>query len=468
MHRLTTPRIVVAGLGGDSGKTLVTLGLIRALRRRDLTIQPFKKGPDYIDPAWLGLAAGRTCRNLDTYLMAPRALDRAVVAASEAEIAVIEGNRGLFDGADAAGTHSTAELAKRLQAPVILVVDATKVTRTVAAMVLGCRALDPDMRLAGVVLNRIGGSRHEGIVREAVETGAGVPVLGAVPRLSGDDPLPSRHLGLMTADEHPRRDESIDRAADAVADAVDLEAVLALARTAPSLRLDPAPLPDRGPRVRIGVFVDEAFTFYYPENLEGLEAAGVELVQVAPGRDGGLPSIDGLYIGGGFPEVHAARLAANDLFTRAVREAVADGLPVYAECGGLMYLSKNLRVEGVDHPMAGVLDLEIEQTSRPVGHGYVTAVADRDSDFLAKDTHLAGHEFHYSHIRGGEDLENTVLSLERGVGTGQGRDGIVRGTVWASYLHLHALATPTWADGFLRQVRDRAHATLIAGTALWG
>jgi cobyrinic acid a,c-diamide synthase len=464
---LRTPRLVVAGLSGDGGKTLVSLGLCRALTQSGRVVQAFKKGPDYIDAAWLTAATGRPCRNLDPYLMSESAIGRAVTASSGADLFLVEGNRGLFDGVDAAGSHSTATLAKLLGAPVVLVVNVTKVTRTVAAAVLGSVHLDPELDLAGVILNRVGTSRQERVVRDAVESATGVSVLGAIPRLTGDDPLPGRHLGLVTAVEHPRREEAIDRVASEVSGHVDLERILAVAATAPTVGLEVSEChPDRR-RVTVGFFSDQAFSFYYPENLEVLESAGVRLVAVSPSGDRVLPELDALYIGGGFPEVHAARLADNREFAQSVRDRVARGMPVYAECGGLMYLARQLEVDGSSHPMSGVLDLVVEQTRRPQGHGYESVVIDRDNPFFATGTELVGHEFHYSRIVGGTDREATVATVTRGTGIGGGRDGVVVGRVWASYLHIHASATPDWSSGFLAAAAAHS-AEVTQPAAAWG
>jgi cobyrinic acid a,c-diamide synthase len=448
--RVTVPRLVVAGLSGDSGKTLVSLGIVRALADRGVKVRPFKKGPDYIDTAWLGVAARSTCRNLDTFLMKDEAMASSLAtAASDADLILVEGNRGLFDGVDVEGSHSTAMLARRLAAPVVLVLDCTKMTRTAAAMVMGCRALDPEVDLAGVILNRVGCGRHETIVREAVAGIAGTPVLGAIRRIKGDDPLPGRHLGLVTAVEHPDPEESVQRAAAAVAEGVDLDRLLAVAQWSPELELMPAESAIDQVAVTIAYLEGEAFSFYYAENLERLRAAGVQLVPVDPANASELPEADGLYIGGGFPEVHAASLGSNTAFTASIRSAVDAGMPIYAECAGLMYLARELVVDGVNHQMAGVLDLVVEQKPTPQGHGYEVAVVDRDNPFFAAGTRLVGHEFHYSRLVSGADRDNSVLRVERGTGIGDNRDGISSGRVFASYLHLHAGASPGWADGFL-------------------
>jgi len=461
----SVPRLVVAGLSGDGGKTLVSLGLGRAFADRGLAVQAFKKGPDYIDPAWLSAATRSSCRSLDSFLMPDEAIDASVAPAFGADFILVEGNRGLFDGVDAAGSHSTAELAKKLKAPVILVVDTTKMTRTVAAIVLGCRLLDPDLQLAGVILNRVGTPRQERVIREAVEKAAAIPVLGAIPRLAGADPLPGRHLGLVTFAEHSAREEAVERAARAVADAVDLEQVLQIAGRAGDLELSMPVQPLNRHAVTIGYFKDEIFSFYYPENLAALEAAGARLVTISPTVDAALPDqLDALYIGGGFPEVHAPRLAENQQFAADLRGKVAAGLPVYAECGGLMYLARELIVDGASYPMAGVLDLTIQQEKKPQGHGYEVGTVDRANPFFETRTELRGHEFHYSHIIAGEDLEHTVVDLERGVGTGNSRDCIVKSNVWASYLHVHAAATPQWADGL---VDLAAHHAPVRSAAAW-
>jgi cobyrinic acid a,c-diamide synthase len=463
---LSTPRLVIAGLAGDSGKTLVTLGVARALKRRGLKVAPFKKGPDYIDAAWLEVAARSPGRNLDTFIMAAQAIGASLSRARSADLALVEGNRGLFDGFDADGTHSTAELAKLIGAPVVLVIDVTKMTRTTAALVQGCAGFDPQLKLGGVLLNRLGTARQERVIRDAISRTAGPPVLGALPRLDGD-PLPGRHLGLLTAVEHPRRQDAVERAAQAIETHVDLDALLDLARGAGPTELPDHTLEQAGSPCRIGVFRDRALSFYYPENLEALEQAGATLVNVSPLADRVLPELDALYFGGGFPEVHVDRLAHNLEMREEVRAACAAGMPVYAECGGLMYLSRELVVDGVSRPMAGALDLVVEQTDRPQGHGYVEATVDRPNPFFPTGTQLRGHEFHYSRVVSGGDAEGSTLSLMRGRGLGGRRDGVVKDRIWASYLHLHALGTPTWATAFAslaRAYRSKRKAAEAAGS----
>jgi cobyrinic acid a,c-diamide synthase len=487
-------RIVVAGLSGDAGKTLVSLALIRAMRERHAEVRAFKKGPDYIDAAWLSWASGRTARNLDTWLCGFEGVRGAFCRHAAREgFNVIEGNRGLFDGVDAQGTHSTAELAKALCAPVLLVVDARKATRTLAALVLGCRSLDPALDIAGVVLNRVAGGRHEAVAREAIETMSGVRVVGAIPPLDADA-LPGRHMGLVTPQEHP----SIRRVSElalVAASHMDLEAIGAMADAAarPSLGghtsggehtsvgehmsaggnmrcwspSDAAVLAASGPSraqapcgpgggLKIAYLRDSAFSFYYPENLEALEEAGASLVPVSSLADARLPrGIQGLYIGGGFPETHAPALAANRALLDSIRATAGHGLPVYAECGGLILLARGLWHEGRRHEMAGVLPFDVEVCPRPQGHGYETLLVDVANPFFPVGSTLKGHEFHDSRIVGeaasAAALQAaTVSAVQRGTGCGSGRDAVVTGNVWASYFHLHASSVPAWAPGFVR------------------
>lgn len=451
--QLTVPRFVIAGLAGDSGKTLVSLGMARALVGTGVDVAPLKKGPDYIDAGWLGAAAGKTARNLDTFMEGPAGVGEAVARSLPADLLLVEGNRGLFDGMDAAGTHSTAALAKLLGAAVILVVDVTKMTRTTAAVIRGCQLYEPELEIAGVILNRVGTRRQEKLIREAIAAAGGPPVLGAVPRLHGADPLPGRHLGLVTAQEHPSREAVLERVASVVRRNVDLRSVVEVAEQVAPVELERLEPAERGDPVRIAVFRDETFTFFYPENLEALEEAGADLVFISPRDDRPIPDdVDALYIGGGFPELAAAELAGARRRRTSVKEAAKRGLPVYAECGGLMLLARELVAGNNAYPMVGALDLVVEQTDKPCGHGYVEGVVDRDNPFLPKGTAVRGHEFHYSRVIGG-DTNATALCLDRGTGVGKGRDGVVRGASWASYTHIHAFGVPEWARGLLAEAR---------------
>ncbi len=451
VDKIRVPRVVVAGLSGDSGKTFVTLGVLRALVRRGLKVAGFKKGPDFIDAAWIGRATGRPGRNLDTFLMDTAALSSTLGRGSAgSRIVLIEGNRGLFDGLDARGSHSTAELAKKLRTPVVLVVDTTKTTRTVAALVAGCRVLDPDLDLRGVILNRVATHRQEQVIRQAVLDATGLEVLGAVPRVD-ETGLISRHLGLVTADEEDRGDDVLDGLAGLMEKHVDIDRLMTIAATARPLACpSPRPVSSRGlDRIRVGVLRDRAFSFYYPENLELLEEAGAELVPVSPLEAEELPEIEALYAGGGFPEVYARRLSENRSFRESLRRRAEQGLPIWAECGGLMYLARTLCWGQDSFPMVGALPIEIEQMKRPQGHGYVEGEVEAANPFLESGTRLRGHEFHYSRTSSESDLQ-TVLRLQRGTGLGAGRDGLCYRSILASYTHLHALSIDRWGEAWVR------------------
>jgi cobyrinic acid a,c-diamide synthase len=458
----------VAGTGGDSGKTVATLALIAAARDEGLTVAPFKKGPDFIDAAWLGWAAGRPARNLDTYLLGAEAVERSFRRHAEPEgLNLIEGNRGLLDGVDAAGTHSSAALARLVRSPVLLIVSPVKSTATAAAPVVGLQRLAPEVAIAGVLLNRTAGARHRRVVTEAIERHAGVPVLGALPRLD-EPPLASRHLGLVPPAEHAPAAELRRRLSDLAREHIDLERLWSLARSAP-----PLSEPDSGTgaasgadaaskpagsraRPRIGYVRDSAFTFYYPENLEALVKEGAELVAISALSDTRLPELDALYIGGGFPETHTERLASNRALHGELRERVAAGLPVYAECGGLMFLAERLELDDRTVELAGVLPVTVRLHARPAGHGYARVTVDRPNPFFPTGTELTGHEFHYSALSSGRDRIGTAYRVEKGVGIGGGRDGIVRERVLASYLHLHALGTGAWSRGLVTTARAYA------------
>jgi cobyrinic acid a,c-diamide synthase len=440
-------------MGGDRGKTLVSLGLVAAARRAAQVVAPFKKGPDYIDAAWLALAAGRSARNLDTFLMGDQAVCHSLIQGGQgADWALIEGNRGLFDGFDPAGSHSTSALARLVGAPVLLVLDATKVTRSLAAVVLGCQHLEPDLRVAAVVLNMVATARHERVARQAIEQATGVPVVGAIARRRGSAPLPGRHLGLVTPEEHEQAHEAVATAEEMVRQGVDLDRLWQLSRDGSEAMddVDVAPSPAPEPTVTIGVIRDSAFSFYYPENLEALRREGARLVDISALAGTPLPEgLDGLYIGGGFPETHAALLAGNQPLFESLRRAVEEGLPVYAECGGLMLLARSLEWEGQTYPMAGVLPVEVTVQSRPCGHGYCEVRVEANNPFFSVGQRLRGHEFHYSTVAPAE--VDTAYVMERGTGCFDKRDGLVYKNVLASYAHLHALGSPPWSRGMVRQ-----------------
>jgi cobyrinic acid a,c-diamide synthase len=431
--------IVVAGTHSGVGKTSITLGLIGALRRRGLTVQPFKVGPDFIDPLHHQHASGRLPRNLDGWMLDPDTnLERFVRTTADADVAVIEGVMGLFDGSEGKSDRgSTAEMAKLLQLPVVLVVDASAMARSAAALIHGFAAFDPDVRVAGVILNNVGGEIHADMIREAV-AGA-IPILGALPR-AADIVVPERHLGLHLPYE-ARRDY-VDRLASLIEEHLDLDQLLEVGRTE-RRTIQPTP-PAPKSTVRIGVARDEAFCFYYADNLELLEQAGAELVEFSPINDALPDDLDGLYIGGGYPELHAGRLAANDGMKTAIRQFAAAGGPIYAECGGLMYLADKLELEDATYPLCGVLPFSTRMPA-PLKIAYVEITT---TDGLFGPGHTArGHLFHRSEISG----EPTAARCYR-VQTSRGdqtEEGYHLGNVLASYAHLHFASEPKLAAAFL-------------------
>lgn len=444
--------MLVAGLSGGSGKTLLTVGLQAAWRGQGWMVAPFKKGPDYIDSAWCASAADRPCRNLDLFLHDPDTLRHAFIRhARTADFAVIEGNRGLHDGSDPQGSYSSAELAKLLETPVILVVDCTKATRTVAALVLGCQQLDPAVPVRGVILNRVGGRRHETVIREAVREATGLPVLGALPRLDHNI-FPERHLGLLPPAEHARRRAVVQEAAEVASRYLDLEAIEAIARQAPPMDVpdfEPVTAPAE-PRARVGIFRDAAFQFYYPENIEALDQEGAEVVEVSPLTDAELPEVDALYIGGGFPETLASALTENHTFRASVRTAAEAGLPIYAECGGAVFLGEELDFQGRRYPMAGALPVAFDFQERPRGHGYTVVETVGENPFYAVGETIRGHEFHHTYVRSAADDLEWAFRVRRGYGFDGERDGLCRHRVLASYTHVHALSSTSWAPGLMR------------------
>jgi cobyrinic acid a,c-diamide synthase len=448
------PRLLIAGMSGGSGKTLVSLALLLALRRAGCHVRAFKKGPDYIDAAWLSWAASYPARNLDTYLMGRDTVYSSFARNAIADgINLIEGNRGLFDGFDAAGTHSSAALSHCLGAPVLLVVNATKVTRTAAAFVAGCRALDPELPIRGVILNNVNGKRHEQILREAIHSVCAIPVVGTV-RKAAVNPLPERYLGLVPPQEHDGTAQ-IQEDLLKLADGLDLDAILSIARGAPSLETGPAEVSIPAAKdVKVGYLRDSAFSFYYPENLEQLELGGAELIPISALQSNDLPhGLCALYIGGGFPEKHAEALSSNRSFLASVRQAALGGLPIYAECGGLILLAQTLHWAGRTHPMAGVFPFDVEGFDSPQGHGYSELLVDSSNPFFPAGLVLRGHEFHYSRISPGNQPVSAACAVLRGTGCFEKRDCVVTNNTMASYTHLHALATPAWAKGFLDAAR---------------
>ncbi|MEO5373309.1 MAG: cobyrinate a,c-diamide synthase [Alphaproteobacteria bacterium] len=453
------PRLFVSAAHKSSGKTTISIGLCAALAARGLAVQPFKKGPDYIDPMWLGAAAGRPCFNLDFNTQGRGEISALFGRhASTADLSLVEGNKGLHDGMDIEGSDSSAGLAGLLGTPVALVVDTGGITRGIAPLLLGYQAFDPGVRIGGVILNKVAGARHEGKLRAAIARYTDLPVLGAVRRCR-DLEIVERHLGLVPSNEAAEARSVIARIRDIVAEQVDLEAVLAMARTAPTLPPVTAPVRevDPGSRVRIGIARDAAFGFYYPDDLEALAAAGADLVPVDTLRDPDLPrDLDGLFIGGGFPETHMDALEANGALRAAIRSAIDGGLPVYAECGGLMYLSRGITWQGRTCRMVGAIPGDTVMHAKPRGKGFVRLRETGRSPWPASgpDGEIPAHEFHYSSL---ENLgEDAVFAYQviRGDGITGRHDGLVIRNTLATYTHMRSVASFPWAARFVAFVRS--------------
>ncbi|NQU56488.1 MAG: cobyrinate a,c-diamide synthase [Rhodospirillales bacterium] len=452
--------VLISAAHKSSGKTTVTIGLAAALAGQGLNVQTFKKGPDYIDPMWLSRATRQPCRNLDYYTMSnSEILASFSQHAHEVDFSLIEGNKGLYDGLDLDGGNSNAALATLLGAPVILVIDASGMTRGIAPLILGYQAFDPALNIAGIILNKVGGPRHEGKLRAIIEHFTNVPVLGAVHR---DERLEiaERHLGLTPSNEAPEADSKIAAIAELVGSQVDLEAIKKIAGDASEPAIAAVARKNtHDADVIIGVARDAAFGFYYPGDLEALEGAGAKLLNIDMIKDSALPEIDGLFIGGGFPETRMADLEANGSMRNAVAHAIEGGLPTYAECGGLMYLARSISWNGERHSMAGVIQGDIVMHKTPQGRGYVRLRETGKgpwplADAEGKAGEIPAHEFHYSSIENLDAEPVFAYQVLRGHGFDGKHDGLTHRNLLASYAHLRDVEANRWAGRFINFVRS--------------
>jgi len=449
-------RMLISAAHKSSGKTMVSIGLCAALKSRGHVVQPFKKGPDYIDPMWLSLAAGHACRNLDLYLTdSVDVVDTFTRHASEVNL--VEGNKGLYDGLSLDGSNSNAALAKLLDLPVFLVIDARGMTRGIAPLILGYQAFDKDIQIAGVILNKLGGSRHESKLREVIEHYTDVPVVGAIQydeRLS----IIERHLGLMPSNESIAASAKVKQIGDAIAEQVDLDKLLVLSKkeefSVPG-RPNVCP-PAVGDKVRIGIARDRAFGFYYADDLDALETAGATLVSFDTLNDAHLPDVDALYIGGGFPEACAIELEANTTLRSEIKQVIDKGMPVYAECGGMMYLSRSISFQGRTYEMVGAIPGDVKMHAKPVGRGYVHLKENTEHPWPHPNSpvkQIRAHEFHYSSLENLPPDSHFAYQVERGHGiTGQ-RDGLILNNLLASYTHLRAIGSCNWASRFVKFIQ---------------
>jgi cobyrinic acid a,c-diamide synthase len=451
--------LLIAGTASGVGKTTVALAIMAGLRRRGLVVQPFKCGPDFLDTGHHTRICGRTARNLDTWMLSVEA-NRSVLrnAARGADAVIAEGMMGLFDGkSGSTEIGSSAEIAKLLKLPIVLVVDAAKSARSVAAVVLGFEMFDAELRLAGVILNRVAGERHYEMLREAIESSCKTKILGWLP-VEPAIAIPERHLGLQGADEQDAnaQESAIDAFAALAEKHLDLDSLLKLdcgvemAGVEP-MRINTSALVDS---VRVGVPSDHAFSFYYEDNLDLLREQGAEIVRFSPMTDASLPpGLDGLYLGGGYPELHAEQLSGNTQMLEEVRTFAASGRPVYAECGGMLYLSESLNVDGKSYAMAGVLPLSMQMTDKLVQFGYVTVEFIEDCLLGRKGTVVRGHSFHHTRIASQGNVA-TSYHLQYSMSGKEELEGFCQDNVLASYIHVHFRANPAVAENFVAAIRQ--------------
>jgi cobyrinic acid a,c-diamide synthase len=441
-------RILIAGERSGVGKSTVVTGIIRALADEGMKVQPFKVGPDYIDPSHHTMAIGEPSRNLDTWLMGERGVVESFLLGSKGkDLAVIEGAMGLYDGFSGSYEGSSAHIAKLTSTPVVLLVNASKIAGSIAALVSGYKSFDPELSFAGVILNGVGSESHARMLGEAIESRTGLPLLGWLPK-SSEIEIPERHLGLIPAAER-QEEEVYLKLAEFVREHVDLEAILRAARDAPPLPEPPAE-EEKEPTVRVGVALDKAFSFYYWENFELMRREGAEVVFFSPISDNALPDVDGLYIGGGFPEVYASEIAQNRKLMREIRKKSEEGMPIYAECGGMMYLTRELLdLEGNAYEMTGIFDAVVEMTPKLQAVRYTLARAARNTPFFCEGDVLKGHEFHYSRIADFASDISFAYSLQRGMGIADHRDGFISNATLASYMHLHFAGSRDFLKSFI-------------------
>ena len=471
MEESNLSRLMISAPQKSAGKTTVSLGIMHNLVEDGVSIQSFKKGPDYIDPMWLKLASGSDCHNLDPYLMGDKGcLDSFTNNVHKSEMALIEGNHGLHDGMSMDGSDSTSGLANLLKTPVLLVLDSRGMNRGAAAIVTGMQKMFPQPDIAAVILNHVRSSRQEEKQKAAIEKFCGVPVIGAIPQ---DDAvkIPERHLGLTTVEETVNARKIIRHAGELIANFCDMKAIQSIFKQATPLEIFPKKVStlSQKPSVRIGVFHDSAFCFYYPENLEDLRNKGAELVFVNALQENYLPDLDGLYIGGGFPESFFEELSANRKLLSEVQERVRNGIPVYAECGGLIYLCESAHYKGKKYPLAGVLPFEIGFQKKPVGYGYLSLKSRCRSKWFDENALVKAHEFHYSKpilagsskpiskLAGTSSGERYQFNVVRGYGIDGKQDGFLQHNLFASFAHLHASANPKWAKGFVELASEYQH-----------
>ena len=437
----------------SSGKTVVSLGLCAAFKAQSLNVQAFKKGPDYIDPIWLSQASGNPCYNLDFYNMSEDEITRLYQQyASNSDIAIIEGNKGLYDGMSVAGGDANADMAKLLDTGVILVIDTNGITRGVAPLVSGYQAFDQEVKINGVILNKVAGERHESKLVQAIEHYTDIPVVGAI-RRSKELIIDERHLGLVPANETPESRSFINRAAKHITDQVDLSALLTSNKT--TIEFSLSIVSNTTKTLTVAVAKDSAFGFYYQDDLNAFESLGVELVYFDTMKEAQLPKSDALFIGGGFPEMQLDALSANQSLLADIKTKVEAGLPTYAECGGLMYLSRQITHQGKSHKMVGVIKADTLMTPKPIGRGYVQLAPTDNHPWNGVAKQISAHEFHYSKLENIDSKTRFAYKVLRGVGVDNHHDGVLTNNLLATYAHLRSVGGNHWVEQFVNFIKDK-------------
>ena len=450
------PSLYIAAAHKSSGKTSISVGLTTALVKRGLNVQTFKKGPDYIDPLWLTRAAGQPCYNLDFFTQSHEEIETLFSRKSAvADISLIEGNKGLFDGVDVEGSDSNAAMATRLSTPVVLVIDSSGMTRGIAPLIRGYLDFDPDVDIRGVILNKVGGARHEAKLRAALERYTDAEVLGAIGRDAKLE-IPERHLGLVPANEAGAADAVIGRLADAITAGTDLDRIIEIANAArPPAEVSGFDSQHPAPDVRIAIARDAAFGFYYQDDIEAFARAGAELIPFDTLNDAHLPEADGLFIGGGFPETHLDALTANKSLQSDIRQALAAGMPAYAECGGLMYLARSIEWRGEHGDMVGVVPADVIVGKRPQGRGYMVVEETGNSPWPAfRKTNIPVHEFHYARLENLPADNHFTHRVLRGTGIDGDHDGLIINKLLAGFAHHRNTTANPWVDRFVTFVRS--------------
>ncbi len=438
----------------SSGKTIVSTGICAALRAQCKTIQPFKKGPDYIDPMWLGTAAQRSCYNLDFWTQSNQEILELFYAKSaNADISIIEANKGLYDGLDLDGSNSNAALAKLLKSPVVLVLDCRGTIRGIAPLLLGYQSFDREVNIQGVILNFVGGQRHESKLRQVIQQYTDLDVFGAIQRNAALT-LNERHLGLTPSNEHDHAQQHTDSLGEIIAQQVDLEALLAVASEVPE-SLITANKPSKCYQLRIGYAKDSAFGFYYPDDLERFQQLGATMVPFDTLQDTQLPDVDAIFIGGGFPEKYMQELTLNKSMRQHIYQALSNGLPAYAECGGLMYLCNRIQYQNDTSEMVGLIDADCIMTSSPKGRGYIQFKENTNAFWPSSpSSSINAHEFHYSHLVDLAPDTSLVFDVTRGEGILDKQDGIHIHNTLACYAHQRNSTHNPWIEQFLNFVES--------------